>query len=143
MTPVLLDDHLLRDVLTGTDNELLWAQIENRPLQTTNMYYYRLCRSATAATGGQLTGGWSPEQRRALGRVLTSLPDQISIVPMRNVARRMAELARHHALSTLGAETVAAAATTDATIIVWAGDDSPRIRGACGEGGIDYLTVEL
>jgi hypothetical protein len=60
---------------------------------------------------------------------------------MRQLAFRMAALAHDHQLSTLGAEALAAAESLDARLLVWGGDDGPRIRAAAGALGLDYVTV--
>ena len=122
MTPVLLDDHLLRDLLADDVGDPLAELLAAHPPATTNLYYVRLCKSTVSARGGRLTGSWPPERRRALGRTLLALPDHIEVLPMRTLAYRMAELAGAHRLSTLGAEAVAAAEHLSAPLCVWAGD---------------------
>ena len=59
MSQVVLDDHLLRDVLAGEQGRRLARLAEEHELATTNLYYVRLCKSVVAARGGKLTGGWS------------------------------------------------------------------------------------
>jgi hypothetical protein len=136
MTTAVLDDHLLRDHLAGRP-----VPGADEPA-TTNLFYVRLCRSVVAAPGGALTGGWSPAERQALGRTLVAGPAEVSIVPMAELAFRMAELAADHGLSTLGAEAVAAAERLGVPLQVWAGDDGPRIRSAAAAVGVEYRTVE-
>ena len=108
---------------------------------TTNLYLHRLCKSVASARGGTLTGSWSVEQRRELGRRLLVLPDDIEVVPMRLLAYRMAEIADGRRVSTLGAEAVAAAEHLDAPLCVWEGDDGPGIRSALGALGKQYRTL--
>ena len=110
-------------------------------LATTNLYYVRLCKSVVGARGGALTGGWSTERRRELGRRLLDLPDSIVIPPIRTIGYRVAELAAGARLSTLGAEAVAAAEHLDAALCVWEGDDGPGIRSAARTAGVAYRTV--
>ena len=107
---------------------------------TTNLYYFRLCRSTVAARGGRLTGSWPSERRRELGRTLLALSEGIEIVPIRPLAYRMAELAGIYRISTLGAEAVAAAEHLLAPLCVWEGDDGPGIRAAMTELGASYRT---
>lgn len=141
MTKAVLDDHLVRDVLSdGVDGELGRLLDDHEPA-TTNLFLYRLCRSTVSAAGGALTGSWEPEQRRALGRRLLALPDDIEIVPIRVLAYRMAEIADAHRVSTLGAEAVAAAEHLDAPLCVWDGDDGPGIRSAMERLGAGYRTI--
>ena len=130
MTVAVLDDHLLRDVLADDVSRSLSTVLRSNEPATTNMYLYRLCKSAVAASGGQLTGGWSATRRQELARSLLVLRDEIVVVPMREVAYRMAELSAEHRVSTLGAEAVAASEHLGARLCVWEGDDGPGIR-AC------------
>ncbi len=143
MSQVVLDDHLLRDVLAGEPGRQLAKLVATNELATTNLYYVRLCKSVVGARGGRLTGGWSPERRRALGRRLLGLPESIVILPLSTIGYRVAELAHGHSLSTLGAEAVAAAESLGASLCVWDGDDGPGIRDAAGATGVRYRTIPL
>jgi hypothetical protein len=140
---IVLDDHLLRDVLAGEQGRHFGRLVASNELATTNLYYARLCKSVVGARGGALTGGWSPERRRELGRRLLDLPDSILIAPMRLIGYRIAELAASERVSTLGAEAVAAAEHLDASLCVWEGDDGPGIRDAARTAGVTYRTVPL
>ena len=141
MSLAVLDDHLLRDLLADEVGSALRRLLASRQPATTNLYYHRLCRSVVSARGGQLTGSWPSERRRALGRALIGLPADIEIVPLRTLAFTMAELADQHRLSTLGAEAVAAALHLEAPLCVWAGDDGPAIRTAATTTGADYRVL--
>ena len=143
MSHVVLDDHLLRDVLAAELGVQLSRLVGTHDLATTNLYYVRLCKSVVAARGRQLTGGWSPERRRELGRRLLQLPESILILPMRQIGFRVAELTDSQRVSTLGAEAVAAAEHLGAPLCVWDGDDGPGIRAAAHATGVTYLTVPL
>ena len=141
MTLAVLDDHLLRDVLAnGVSGELASVLVHHEPA-TTNLYYYRLSRSVVSARGGQITGAWSAERRRALGASLVELPSAITIVPMQSLAFRMAEIADDHRMSTLGAEAIAAAEHLGAPLVVWDGDVGPNLRTAAAALRIDYQTI--
>jgi hypothetical protein len=141
VSSVVLDDHLLRDLLTDEAGPGLRRSLRRRTPATTNLYYVRLCRSAVSARGGQLTGTWPSERRRALSRVLGVLPDDVTVVPLRELGMRLAELAQDHGLSVLGAEAVAAAEHLGATLCVWEGDDGPRIRTCATAVGVDYRVL--
>lgn len=137
----LLDDHLLRDLLADDlSTELAEILGEHEPA-TTNLYLYRLSRSVVSARGGALTGSWSVEHRRELGRTLIALPESVPVVPMRVLAYRMAEIADAQRVSTLGAEAAAAAEHLGAALCVWEGDDGPGIRSAVDAVGVPYRTV--
>jgi hypothetical protein len=138
---LLLDDHLLRDWLVGPDAALRRA-MRRDDLATTNLWYARLCKSAAGSHSGALLGGWDPAERDALVAALIALPDEFEVVPMRELAWRMGQLvSRHHGLSTLGSEAVAAAETLGARILVSSRDDGPGIREACRTLRLHYATL--
>jgi len=138
---VLLDDHLLRDLLADhLSTELAEILGEHEPA-TTNLYLYRLSRSVVSARGGALTGSWPVEHRRELGRTLLALPESVPVVPMRVLTHRMAEIAHSQRVSTLGAEAAAAAEHLGTALCVWEGDDGPGIRSAVDAVGAPYRTV--
>ncbi|MDZ4827682.1 MAG: hypothetical protein SGJ13_14645 [Actinomycetota bacterium] len=135
---VVLDDHLIRDWMTGRDEALVDA-VADETVATTNLWYVRLCKSAARATGGAILRGWNEADRRALIAGLVALPDDISVVPMRQLAWKMAELTvGHNGLSALGAEAVAAAIALPARVLVSTRDDGPGIRQCCATVGVVY-----
>lgn len=138
---VVLDDHLVRDWLARRDEALIEA-VDGEAVATTNLWYARLCKSAARAAGGALLAGWRPEERRALIAGLVALPDDIIVIPMRQLAWKMGELvADHNGLSTLGAEAAAAAIDLNARLLVSARDDGPGIRQCCSTLGVAYDAV--
>ena len=143
MSHVVLDDHLLRNVLSDDLHGGLGRLVREKELATTNLFYVRLCKSVVSARGGKLTGGWSLELRRELGRQLLQLPDSVLVLPIRLIGYRLAELAESQGLSTLGAEAVAAAEHLGAPLCVWEGNDGPGIRAAARAAGGTYQTVAL
>ena len=135
---VVLDDHLLRDWMARRDEALVRA-IGADEVATTNLWYARLGKSAARAGSGALLQGWPEGERRALVAGLVALPDDVVVVPMRQLAWRMGVLSSdHHGLSTLGAEAVAAAIETHGRVLVSARDDGPGIRQCCETLGIGY-----
>lgn len=141
MTRAVLDDHLLRDLLSSEVSDELAQVLTDHEPATTNLYLLRLCRSVVSSAGGALTGSWPTRARQALGRQLVALPGDIEVVPVRILAIRMAELIDAHRLSTLGAEAVASAEHLSAPLCVWTGDDGPNIRSALAELNGDYRTI--
>ena len=138
---VVLDDHLIRDWLARRDEALVDA-VDGEDVATTNLWYARLCKSAARASGGALLGGWRLEERRTLIAGLVALPDDILVLPMRQLAWKMGELiADHDGLSTLGAEAVAAAVDLRARLLVSARDDGPGIRRCCSALGVTYNSI--
>jgi hypothetical protein len=138
----VVDDHLLRDVLAGTAPPEL-VEICSGRYATTNLYYYRLCKSAAAAPReGRLLGGWTPEQRRVLMGRLVALTDDITIVPLRDITWRMAVIAAtHERLSMLGAEALAAAERLAVPLCVAAEDDGPGIRSGASALGLAHHAI--
>lgn len=137
----LLDDHLLRDLLAQNVSADLAETLEQHDPATTNLYLYRLSKSVVSARGGALTGSWSAQQRRELGRSLVGLSETVQIVPMSLLAYRMAEIADSHRVSNLGAEAAAAAEHLSAALYVWEGDEGRGIRDAVTFVGAAYHTV--
>jgi hypothetical protein len=137
---VVLDDHLLRDWMAQRDQALVDA-VAGEPVATTNLWYARLCKSAARSAGSALLRGWSVPDRRALIAGLIALPDDVDVVPMRDLAWTMAGLAADHdGLSTLGSEAVAAVLSLGGRLLVSARDDGPGIRRCCGVLGVPYDT---
>ncbi len=142
MKKVVLDDHLLRDVLADELSPSLTRLLSTHDPCTTNLYLLRLCKSVVSARGGQLTGSWTPEQRLALGRKLVTVSSSIEIVPMEVLTMRMAEIAGAHRVSSLGAEALAAAEYQQGLLAVWVGDDGPGIRTAAKAIRVAYRTIK-
>lgn len=141
MSHVVLDDYLLRDLLSDESPAALRRILRTRSPATTNLYYLRLCRSVVASTAGALTGSWPDEARRELGRALVRLPDEIRVVSIRAIGFELVELANEYGLSSLGAEAIASARFLDAPLYVHEADAGPRIRAAARALGITYRTA--
>ena len=127
--------------MVGPDRALARA-VGSDDLATTNLWYARLCKSAARSTGGALLGALATVERRALIAALVRLPDDVTVMPMRELAWRMGVLvAEHTGLSTLGSEAVAAAEALGARVLASSRDDSPGIRQCCARSGIEYASV--
>lgn len=137
----MVDDHLLGDLLADMAPTALATVLRNNRIATTNLYYYRLCRAVLAGHGGALTGSWSVERRQQAARELSGLSPDVEVLPLRVLAFRMAELARNHRVSALGAEAVAAAERLGGSLCVWEGDDGLGIRSCCEAAGVQYRTI--
>jgi hypothetical protein len=111
------------------------------PAQAGGLSYWR--RNSARAAGGTLLAGWGDPERRALIGGLVALPDEIAVMPMRDLAWRMGVLiADHQGLSTLGAEAVAAALAAEGRLLGSARDDGPGIRRCCQSLGVGYDALE-
>lgn len=128
--------------MVGPDRDLRRA-VGRATCATTNLWYARLCKSAARAAGGALVGDLPPAERQALVAALVRLPDDITVVPMRDLVWRMGVLVSESTgLSTLGSEAVAAAEALGARVLASSRDDSPGIRQSCVQLGIRYSTVD-
>jgi hypothetical protein len=141
VTAAVVDDHLLRDLLSEDVGEALATVLADHEPATTNLFYVRLCKSVASARGGRLTGSWPAQRRVALGRILLVLPHAIAVVPLRALGFRIAELTETFRLSALGAEAVATAEHLGAPLVVWEGDDGPSVRAAMSTLGGGYQPI--
>ncbi len=145
MGTVVIDDHLLRDVLTGERPHDLGGMATG--LATTGLWLFRLS-SSFAAPGpvGKLSApvktlaASMQEQFRAQ---LVSVPPEIEILHLRDLAWSMAGLQhRHrplgHQLSAAMVEALAAAHTLGADIAVSKHDVGPNLRAASLQDGISF-----
>lgn len=148
MATVVIDDHLLRDVLTGnrpTDLEGIATA-----LATTGLWLFRLS-SAWAAPDvvGKLTkpvATLSAGQRELFRARLVALPDEIEILPLRQLAWPMALLQHRHRsegrpLSAAMAEALAAAHALGAGIAVSSQDVGPNLKSAAAHDGIPFAIL--
>jgi hypothetical protein len=143
---VVIDDHLLRDVLSGGPTVDL-ERLATDGLATTGLWLYRLCSSfADPNVAGKLSAPVRalPRESQANFRAqLTALPAEIEVLPLRDLAWLMAELQRRHradgrALSAAMAEALAAAHRLEAGMAVSALDVGPNLRAACEIDGIAF-----
>jgi hypothetical protein len=138
MAPVVVDDHLLRDVLTATRPPDLDG-IAPDGIATTGLWLFRLSSSlANPTVRGKLSAPVAalPAVLQAEFRSqLVALPPEIEVVPMRDIAWAMAELQAHHrsegrALSAAMVEALAAAHHLGAGIAVSRHDVGPNLQAA-------------
>lgn len=135
---IVVDDHLLRYLLTEAPPSELAPFLDDHGIATTNLYYARLCRLVAKS---QRKGRQADEAQSKLAIALAHLTDAIPIIPMRELAWAMGELSTEHRVSLLGAEAVVAAAHLDATLCVASTDDGPGIRAAAEAVGVPYVVI--
>lgn len=133
----------MRDLLGGIVSAQLSDVLQGNRTGTTNLFYARLCRRAAGDhTTGRFLEDVPAEMQSAIEQRLQLLPTAIVIVPMRELAWPMAQLAAsHRGLSLLGAEAVAAAVHLSATLCVRDKNDGPGIRAAAEAHGVRYVTI--
>jgi hypothetical protein len=149
VTSVVIDDHILRDILTGERPPDLDGSAPNG-VATTGLWFFRLCSSlADPTVAGKLSAPVSalPAEEIAQFRSqLTALPDEIEVLSMRQLSWSMAELQQRHrdagrAMSAAMVEALAAAHHLDAGIAVSKRDVGPSLRAAAEEDGIAFLAL--
>ena len=145
MTRVVLDDHLLRDVLTAerpTDLDGLATS-----LATTGLWLFRLSRSwAAPHVAGKLSApvaDLTAEQQERFRAQLVAMPREIEVLHLRQLAWPMAQLQQRHGsegrhLSAAMVEALAAAHALGAAIAVSRADVGPNLEAASEHDGIPF-----
>ncbi len=142
---MVVDDHLLRDVLTAARPRDLGGLAS--ALATTGLWLFRLSSSlADPAVVGKLSApvsGLPAELQAEFRAQLAALPADIEVLHLRALAWPMAELQhRHHALghrlSAAMVEALAAAHQLRAGIAVSKADVGPGLQAAANHDGIDF-----
>ena len=148
MPTVVVDDHLLRDVLAGDRSPNLGGLATS--LATTGLWLFRLSSAwATPEVLGKLTAPVAalPADQQDLFRArLVTLPDEIEVLPLRQLAWPMALLQHRHRnegrpLSAAMAEALTAAQSLDAAIAVSSHDVGPNLKAAAEHDHIAFHIV--
>lgn len=143
---MVIDDHLLRDVLTGV-RPMDLDGLAPEGVATTGLWLFRLCSSfADPTVAGKLSApvaGLPAELQADFRAQLTKLPPEITVVPMSEVAWTMAELhVRHRAhgrgLSAAMVEALASAHRLGVGIAVSATDVGPNLQAAAIADGVEF-----
>lgn len=146
MASVVVDDHLLRDILTGERPPDLDG-IAPEGVATTGLWLFRLCSSlANPIVSGKLSAPVSalPEDLKARFRSqLTTLPHDIEVLSMRDLSWTMAEIHHRHraagrAMSAAMVEALAAAQRLIAGIAVSRHDIGSNLRAAARAEGVAF-----
>lgn len=145
MTTVVIDDHLLRDVLTGARGRDLGGTAT--ALATTGLWLFRLSSSlATPAVVGKLSApvaALTLEQQDSFRDQLVALPAEIEVLHLRRLSWPMAQLQQRHRgegrpLSAAMTEALAAAHALRAAIAVSQHDVGPNLKAAAEHDGIRF-----
>ena len=148
MTSVVIDDHILGDILTGERPPDLDGVASNG-VATTGLWLFRLCSSlANPTVAGRLSAPVSALPAEGIAQFrsqLTALPDEIEVLSMRQLSWSMAELQQRHrdagrAMSAAMVEALAAAHHLDTGIAV-SKHVGPRLRAAAEVDGIALLAL--
>ncbi len=149
MASVVIDDHLLRDVLTGERPPDLGG-IAPDGVATTGLWLFRLCSSlAEPIVTGKLSGpvaALSAETQARFRSQVAMLPPEIELLPLRDLSWLMAGLQHRHrregrGMSAAMVEALAAAHQLTAGIAVSRQDVGPALRAAATADGIAFHVV--
>ena len=148
MATVVIDDHLLRDVLTGNRHHDLEGIATS--LATTGLWLFRLSSAlASPSVVGKLTApvaALSAGQQELFRARLVALPDEIEVLPLRQLAWPMALLQHRHRsegrpLSAVMAEALAAAQTLGGAIAVSGRDVGPNLKAAAEHDRVPFTIL--
>jgi hypothetical protein len=146
LASVVVDDHLLRDILTGERTSDLGGLAPDG-VATTGLWLFRLCSSlADPVVAGKLSepvAGLPADIQGRFRSQITALPDEIEVLPMRELSWTMALLQRHHRIegrrmSAAMVEALAAAHRLNAGIAVSTSDVGPNLRDSAIADGIAF-----
>jgi hypothetical protein len=141
---VVVDDHVLLDLLTDNLPQWLARAVRQEAVYTTSSWYYRLASASEHGSGtGALSGRVAllPERPRAEVRAaILELPIEIGLISTRVLVPVMASLRSPRRLNYLSAEALAVAVLTEARVAVRT--DSPPLRQACEAFHVDYRLVD-
>lgn len=137
---LVIDDHLLVEVLADNPSDWLRDEMDRSAVYTTAAWYYRVASAAHRGSGtGTLSGRLAqldPAQRDEVLARIDRLPDWIGLVGPRLLVPVMASLETRRRPNLLTAEALALALVTDSTITVTV--ESPLLREGARDLGIDY-----
>jgi hypothetical protein len=149
MTSIVIDDHILRDILTAERPPDLDG-VAPDGVATTGLWLFRLCSSlADPTVAGKLSTPVSALPADANARFLaqlTALPHEIEVLSMRQLSWSMATLQQRHrdagrAMSAAMVEALASAHHLEAGIAVSKHDIGPSLRAAAEADGIAFLAL--
>lgn len=137
---IVIDDHLLFDVLAGRATESLQDEVDRGGLFTTGSWYYRLARAVSAGSGpGRLSRrleSLSAEEAAHFSNALDDLPAEVGLLSLRFVVPVMRALRVRRPLNMLNAEALASAVVLEASLLVSV--DSDLLRSGAADLAVDY-----
>ena len=139
---LVIDDHLLLDLLTETQPAWLASELEHAAVYTTGSWYYRVALAMHRGTGGTLSSrlaGLEPHRAKTLLDKIGRLPDWIGLIGPRTLIPVMASLVVRRQPNWLAAEALAAALVTESTICVTV--DSPLVRAGAEDLSVPFPLV--
>ena len=130
---VIVDDHLLLQILLNEEPPNL--RVPGARIFTTGLWYHRLCRAVSIY---EVTGAMSRRLGRAdhvvaasAARAITTLPENIGFMSLRELAWPMAQLLQDGVrLNLMSLEALAAAERQRAELCLAAADENPQLLDA-------------
>ena len=137
---VVIDDHLLIDVLAETATGWLRYQVEQSVIYTTSSWYYRVANAAHRGSGdGTLSRRLAQLPESVRRERIDNLPEWIGLLGPRLVVPVMASIITRRRPNLLAAEALAVAVITDSSLAVSTG--SQRLRECAVDLGIEHREV--
>ncbi len=135
---VIVDDHLLLQILLNEEPPNF--RVPGARIFTTGLWYHRLCR---AVSTHEVTGAMSRRLGRAdpvvaasAVRAITTLPETIGLMSLRELAWPMARLLQDGVrLNLMSLEALAAAERQRAELCLAAADENPQLLDAAAARG--------
>lgn len=141
---IVLDDHLLREVLLEREPPWIRRLRGDGRLATTGSWYYRLCSALhDPDLVGSLTGpiaSLPPHLRVGVMERVARLTPSIQLISMRDLAWSAGGLGRRHGLNLLAAEALGAALESSGAIATAVPNLPPRLSEAARSEDIRVLT---
>jgi hypothetical protein len=144
---VVIDDHLLREVLLEHEPSWLRRMRRGGQILTTGCWYYRLCSawhddSITGSLSGPIAALPIELQSGVIEKVIR-LPDSIGLIAMHDLAWTASRLGRVHGLNLLASEALAAAVQSNGLLATAAINLPPRLREAAAAEGVRVVSAPI
>jgi hypothetical protein len=140
---LVVDDHLLLDLLAGSAPAWLISELESSAVYTTSGWHYRVALAFQRGTGsGSLSGRLAvldPEQAERLVDTVAHLPEWVGLIGPRVLVPVMAALGLRRRPNWLTAEALAVALVTESMICVTV--DAPLLRDGAEDLGVPIRRV--
>ncbi|MHB8330212.1 MAG: hypothetical protein ACYDD6_11435 [Acidimicrobiales bacterium] len=142
---VIVDDHLLLQILL--DEEPPDLRASGARIFTTGLWYHRLCRAVgnQAVTGALLRrlGRADPSIATSAARAITTLPETIGLMSLRDLAWPMAQLLSDGVrLNLMSLEALAAADRHGAELCLATTDENPQLLSAAASRGTPARLID-
>jgi hypothetical protein len=142
---LLLDDMAVNAVLMERPSKELRKLLGRRPIYTTGLWYYRLNHALRSdRIIGALSGPLqtlSPVIKSRVVTAMLTLPSEIGLVSLRDLAPIMSALIERHSLNVLALEALAAATYLPAELVLSEGSENPLLAAAAKAEGVKIHVV--